>query len=203
MKRLYPTQLRVVSKATDLIESEESKKGYFDPSAKGCLQIGVDCDRRCLYISSPGNWYKSYTFRLKRSTKTLTVAASAEEKDGNGGDDCDTAVNYGEEHVIRGDDCDLWRIAALLIRDQMGRKAIHNSDCRFLTVSNISSTMAKQFYYLTKHVLTRLGVDYTISSSLFSPPFYSASMPDVREKPKRRRGKGKREVQNASLWEQV
>lgn len=208
MRRLYPTQLRVVSRASELDHEEESKKLYFDPLSKNSLQIGVNIDTNCIYISSPGNWYKSYAFKVELSTHTVEVKDTAvkptvdlkstnaaltkdvaelidaveeeerEERRGNNGND-----------DLCGDEFDLWRIVSQIIKTEMGRKVVHSPDRRYLVVTNINYDMAKGFYYLLKHVLNRLGIKYTRSSSLFSPPFTTATMPNVREKIRRRRNR--------------
>lgn len=185
MRRLFPTQLRIVSRATELDAEEESKKLYYDARSRNYIQIGVNCDTDCLYISSPGNWYKSYCFKLDL---VKAAVVPAEQKDVVDEEEEEEKRHNNGGDQLCGDAHDLWRIVAQIIKCEMGRKAIYTLGSRYLVIPHINSTMSTQVYYLVKHVLTRLGIKFTRSSSLFSH-FSTATVPDVREKVRRRRNR--------------
>jgi len=166
MKRIFPTQLKVVSDRSSLIDAEEAKKGYYDSNSKNSIRIGVQ-GNQFLYLSSPGNWYRSYIFEL------LKIPSEPDDEA-----DVDENTSY-----------DGWRLVAQLVKTECGRKVIHHPGENFVTLAGINKDMAKQFYYLTKHTLTKLGVEFKVTHSLMSSPMHLATPPDIREKPKRKRKK--------------
>jgi len=191
MKRVFPTQLRVVDDASQLNSEEESKKGYYDPSSKNSIRIGVR-GRSAIYLFSPGNWYRHYVFTILNIPELPKIhaecAAGATESFENMDIDDDESKVPIENNVSKNDDYDLWRIVSQLIKTECGRKVIHRPGQNYLKLAGINKDMAKQFYYLMKHTLAKMGVDFKLTYALFSP-FGSATVPDVREKPKRKRQK--------------
>jgi len=176
MKRIFPTQLKVVSTRDQLVESEEVKKGYYDATSKNSIRIGVQ-GNQYLYLSSPGNWYRSYIFKL------LKIPAATDDEP-----DVDDNVEY-----------DGWRLVAQLVKTECGRKVIHRPGDTYVTLAGINKDLAKQFYYLTKHTLTKLGVEFTVSHTLVFSAMGSATPPDVREKPKRKRTKAVKTQETQTL----
>jgi hypothetical protein len=177
MKRVFPTQLRVVDERTQLNAGEESKKGYYDAESKNAVLVGVR-ETNVIYISSPGNWYRHYIFKILKIPTTLFKNP----------EDADDAEDDEKTDLVENDKYDIWRILAQLIKTECGRKVIHKPGQNYLTICGMNKDMAKQFYYLTKHMLVKIGVQFKLTYSLFSP-FGDATAPDVRVKPKRKRQK--------------
>lgn len=182
MKRVFPTQLRVVQEQSQLVTDEEIQKGYYDPSSKNSVRVGVN-GTHAIYLSSPGNWYRNYVFTILKIPEEITHQ-----------------TNEREEVERKGsDDYDVWRIVSQLIKTECGRKVIHRPGQKYVTLAGMNKDMAKQFYYLTKHTLTKMGVEFKLSYSIFSP-FGSATPPDVRVKPKRKRHHTKKVQDVTPTW---
>ena len=195
MKRVFPTQLKVVASEEELNVADESKMGYYDEKGKYSMQIGTRKNR--IYFNSPGNWYRHYTFTIVTLPSKLSFAASDLAPVASGG--CGAADDELEEGevpssgplgpLIETVTQKLWRIIGAIVKTECGRKVVHQEGDHFVTVSHLNKNQVKQMYYIAKHVLARLGVHFTIQSSWSAPPFYRMDVVDVREKPKRRRKK--------------
>lgn len=185
MKRVFPTQLRVVDNRAELNPVDEAKKGYYDVNSKNTIRVGVR-GRSAIYLSSPGNWYRYYVFTILNIPELSKIHFADEGEDVVEEDNREKNVQHPV--VVKSDDYDVWRIVSQLIKTECGRKVIHHPGQKYVTLAGINKDMAKQFYYLTKHTLTKMGVEFRLTYALFSP-FGSATPPDVREKPKRKRQK--------------
>lgn len=69
MRRVFPTQLKVVHDVEDLNLQEEGNKGYFDASSSLGIEIGVR--NKKIYVASPGNWYRHFIFVVQGSEENL------------------------------------------------------------------------------------------------------------------------------------
>lgn len=185
--RVFPTQLKVVSHPRELKAEEENAKGYYDAKAAGCLQVGVSTNK--IYLNSPHNWYRSYTLVVDPTTLPTPAAVSvfngALAKDGDSDNDEEGEVLV-QKDTGNGS---LWRIVASVLKTHCGRRVVHVPGERFVSVPFVGKAQAKRIYYQFQHVLSSLSVEYTVSHSWFSPSFASATAPDVRTKPRRRRKK--------------
>lgn len=187
MKRVFPTQLRVVDDRGQLNTEEESKKGYYDVTTKNSIRIGVN-GLQAIYLSSPGNWYRSCIFTIINLPKVSGLyVADAQDIAENGGlvHDVDE-ISVCAEPRPSDDPYDLWRIVASVVKTECGRKVTFQQGKKYVTVEGINKDMAKQFYYLLKHSLSKIGAEFKVSYSLLSP-FSADTAPDVREKPRRKR----------------
>lgn len=170
MKRVFPTQLKVVSNVTDLNEQEEGNLGYYEQTGKYSMQIGTRKNR--IYFNSPNNWYKSYQFTI------LTLPSTNLDNDTEEGE-CTKSV-WTTTSV-------LWKIIAAIVKTECGRKVLHQDGDRYVTVPCMTRDQIDQMYHITKHVLKRLKVSYTKQSSWRAPPFSRTDIVIVKEKTRRRR----------------
>lgn len=190
MRRIFPTQLKIVERASDLVPGEEVRKGYYKQDGKHVVQIAVSSRTNQLYLTAPGVWYRSYVFTidmpslLKRQQQQQQQSPNEYDDD----DDDDDADSIEEGQVVESRTTQaLWKLVATVVKTECGRKAVYHDGDAFLTVTNLTRDHTKQIYYLMKHVLTRMDVSFRVSSSWSTPSFTSTEVPDVRVKTRRRR----------------
>jgi MarR-like DNA-binding transcriptional regulator SgrR of sgrS sRNA len=200
--RLYPTQLRVVKNVDQLKPEQENKKGYFDPESANTLQVGVKgCSR--IYINSPANWYRAYTFKItglpsneahtpsNSSDDSLTSPKMSASPKTKSNTKANETKEMNMEQLIKMKTCDqpdeLWKLVADVISTQLGRTAKHSDGETFITVTNMNSSMAKSAYYLFKHTLKTRGYEFSVVTHLLTNPLSKGVMPDVRVKQKKKK----------------
>ena len=217
MQRVFPTQLRVVSATNNLVEAEESKKGYYDATSKNTLLIGTRANDRIM-MSSPGNWYESYVFTLKKDAKeekpstkpqvpsegltlpeagsTAEIALRSETKDAVTEAktvEREGSSNEDDDSLLRLikkdnlDEFDLWRIVSHVIKTECGRKVLWKQGDKFLTIHGINAAQADKIFHLMEHTLTKHKFKYAITSKWLFSVFSKGNVPDVREKVRKRR----------------
>lgn len=182
--RLYPTELKVVKSVEHLAVDVESVKGYYDAKTSNTLQIGVRGSSR-IYLNSPGNWYRAYTFKITGLPK------NSSSNNSSSGPSSPKNVDNNMEQLIKlklSDEPDeLWKLVAEVIEGRLGRTVLHNDNDTFITLTNINSSMAKDVYYLFKNALKTKGYEFSVTYHLLSNPMSKGNVPDVRAKQKKRR----------------
>lgn len=176
MKRVFPTQLKVVPDASDLIPAEEIRKGYYSERGRHAVHIAVRADKGQIIMSSPGVWYRSYHF-------SIDVPALIKYQAHQAGEDDDDEEDGEVGRAVYA----LWKLVAIVVKTECGRKAMYSEGARYITISHLTRNHTKQIYYLMKHVLTRMDIRFSVSGSWLAPSFHSADAPDVRERVRRRR----------------
>lgn len=173
--RLYPTQLRAVKNISELNKQDECQKGYFDPNTTNSLQIGVSPKQK-IYIFSPGNWYSLYSCTIKGQQTSNNNNNNLSEDD---------RMDQLIKAKTSDDTDELWKLIASVVGVEMGRSAFYKDGDRFITITNINSSMAKNCYYLFKHAFKKRQWVIEQKKHFITNPLHKAALPDVREKPKR------------------
>lgn len=183
IKRIFPTQLKVVDTIDLLVPEEEGRRGYYSQNGKLVVDIAVKGPNQ-IFITCP-SWYKSYTFTIDVDVLQAQQQKQLQQMPQSSSSSY-AAVEEEETRPLSRTNA-LWKLIATVVKSECGRRALYKDGERFIRVTHLLKNHAKQLYYLMKHVLMRMAVPFKLDSTWYTPSFAETEIPDIRERQKRRR----------------